>query len=88
MQRKIQQNLAREMQVRATQAKAALEREENRRKLSHSKRSLSEHKRELADQKKDEARLLHEVKIQGQSHVEHEKRLKAEEERKRLVYRN
>lgn len=83
MQSKIQLNLAREQQIKEIQAKAALDREENKRRLQQSKNNIIDSRKSLAQKKKEEAKRLEELAMKGRAFVEQEKRSKTEEERNR-----
>lgn len=85
LQSKIQLNLAREQQLREVQAKAAMEREENKRRLQQSKNTIFDSRKTLAQKTKLEKKQLEDIAMRGKAHVEQEKRSKTEEERNRLT---
>ncbi len=73
----------REQQIKAVQAKAAVEREERKKKLSESKKMIYDSRKAIADRRKEESKQINELAGSGRFLTEHDKRLKAEEERKR-----
>ncbi len=75
--------MRREQQTREIQSKAQREREENKRKLDMSKRMISESRRNDAEYLKKESKKMDSLNLQGKMATDHEKRLKAEEERNR-----
>lgn len=72
-----------EQQIKAVQEKAAIEREERKKKLSESKKMVYDSRKAIADRQKEETKQIVELAGSGRFFTEHEKKQKAEEERKR-----
>ena len=77
--------MVRQQHIREIQSKAAIERDENKRKLSMSKKLINDSRKSVAEQRKEESRNLDRIAVQGRVVSEQEKRQKAEEEKARYV---
>lgn len=83
LHQKILQNQTREQQIRSLQAKAAADRDERQKKLSQTKKSMDDARRAIAEKKKQESKRIEDMINNGKAQSELEKRLRAENVRKR-----